>query len=140
MRFRSKIMRGFVFSPGGHDMENVQTCTTTSEIAPGLQMGLDLVVEGCAKLGCESEWLHLLERSFAGNELSEVDAVRFQEISIPGYQRIDRRLIEVMSEWRFPTVDLAIVHVSNRQISRPVRLFKEFAVQMAPALFPNLPI
>jgi DNA-binding transcriptional LysR family regulator len=52
----------------------------------------------------------------------------------------DRRLIEVMSEWRFPTVDLAIVHVSNRQISRPVRLFKEFAVRMAPALFPDLPI
>ena len=52
----------------------------------------------------------------------------------------DRLLVEVMSEWHFPTLDLAIVHVSNRHISRPVRLFKECALQMAPALFPDLPI
>ena len=52
----------------------------------------------------------------------------------------DRRLVEVMSEWRFPTFDFAIMHLSNRHISRPVRLFKEFAVQMVPALFPDLPI
>ena len=51
-------------------------------------MGLDLVVEGCAKPGHEPEWCHLLERSFAGQELSEVDIARFQEISIPGYRRI----------------------------------------------------
>jgi DNA-binding transcriptional LysR family regulator len=52
----------------------------------------------------------------------------------------DGRLVEVMSDWHFPTLDLAIVHVSNRHISRPVRLFKEFAVEMAPALFPDLPV
>ena len=51
-------------------------------------MGLDLVVEGCAKPGNELEWRRLLERSFAGQEPSETDAARFQEISIPGYQRI----------------------------------------------------
>ena len=51
-------------------------------------MGLDLVVEGCPKPGCESEWRRLLERSFAGKELSKADVARFQEISIPGYQRI----------------------------------------------------
>ncbi|HYL84830.1 MAG TPA: hypothetical protein VE263_11390 [Candidatus Angelobacter sp.] len=51
-------------------------------------MGLDLVVEGCAKPGHESEWRRLLERSFADQELSEAEAARFQEISIPGYQRI----------------------------------------------------
>ena len=52
-------------------------------------MGLDLVVEGCAKPGDEPEWRRLLERSFAGQEPSEADVARFQEISIPGYQRID---------------------------------------------------
>jgi hypothetical protein len=51
-------------------------------------MGLDLVVEGCAKFGHEAEWRRLVERSFAGQELSEADVARFQEISIPGYQRI----------------------------------------------------
>src|SRR5262249_40628411 len=51
-------------------------------------MGLDLVVEGCAKPGHESEWRRILERSFAEEELSEADAAHFQNISIPGYQRI----------------------------------------------------
>ena len=51
----------------------------------------------------------------------------------------DGRLIEVMPEWRFRSFDLSVVHLSNRQISRPVRLFKNFAVQASPALFPVLP-
>jgi DNA-binding transcriptional LysR family regulator len=50
------------------------------------------------------------------------------------------RLVEVMPEWHFPTFDLSVVHLGNRQISRPVRLFKEFAVEMSPRLFPGLPI
>jgi DNA-binding transcriptional LysR family regulator len=49
------------------------------------------------------------------------------------------RLVEVMPEWRFPTFDLSLVHLSNRLVSRPVRVFKEFAVQMAPKIFPDLP-
>jgi DNA-binding transcriptional LysR family regulator len=52
----------------------------------------------------------------------------------------DGRLVEVMPEWRLPTFDLSVVHLGNRYIPRPVRLFKEFAAQMAPALFPVLPI
>lgn len=51
-------------------------------------MGLDLVVEGCAKPGHEREWRRLLKRSFADEKLSEAEAARFQEICIPGYQRI----------------------------------------------------
>jgi hypothetical protein len=51
-------------------------------------MGLDLIVEGCAKPGHEQEWRELLGRSFADKQLSETDIARFQEISIPGYQRI----------------------------------------------------
>lgn len=52
-------------------------------------MGLDLIVEGCAKPGCEQEWRSLLRRSFAEEELSEGEVARFQEISIPGYQHIN---------------------------------------------------
>ena len=51
----------------------------------------------------------------------------------------DGRLIEIMPKWRFRAVDLSVVHLGNRHIPRPVRVFKEFAAQMAPTLFPNLP-
>ncbi len=49
------------------------------------------------------------------------------------------RLVEVMPEWRFRSFDLSVVHLGNRHVARPVRVFKEFAVQMAPRLFPTLP-
>jgi len=49
------------------------------------------------------------------------------------------RLVEVLPDWRFRTFDLSLVHLGNRHISKPCRLFKEFATQMAPTLFPALP-
>jgi len=49
------------------------------------------------------------------------------------------RLVEVMPSWRFRVFDLSLVHLGNRHVSRPVRVFKEFAVQMAQTLFPLLP-
>ena len=50
------------------------------------------------------------------------------------------RLAEVMPDWRFQTFDLSLVHVGNRYVSKPCRLFKEFAMRMSPTLFPNLPM
>jgi len=52
----------------------------------------------------------------------------------------DGRLIEIMPKWRFRTVELSVVHLGNRHIARPVRVFKEFAARMAPTLIPNLPV
>jgi DNA-binding transcriptional LysR family regulator len=49
------------------------------------------------------------------------------------------RLVEVMTDWHFPSFDLSLVHLGNRLMARPVRLFKEFAVEMAPKIFPDLP-
>jgi DNA-binding transcriptional LysR family regulator len=49
------------------------------------------------------------------------------------------RLVEVMPKWRFRTLDLSVVHLGSRHIPRAVRVFKEFAAQMAPKLFPALP-
>jgi DNA-binding transcriptional LysR family regulator len=49
------------------------------------------------------------------------------------------RLVEVMPKWRFRTLDLSLVHLGNRHMPKAVRVFKEFAVQMTPNLFPNLP-
>ena len=49
------------------------------------------------------------------------------------------RLVEVMPQWHLQTHNLSLVHLGNRHISKPCRLFKEFAIQMAPTLFPDLP-
>jgi DNA-binding transcriptional LysR family regulator len=49
------------------------------------------------------------------------------------------RLVEVMPKWRFRTFNLSLVHLSNRYVPRPVRVFKEFVVQRAAMLFPTLP-
>ena len=51
----------------------------------------------------------------------------------------DGRLIEVMPEWRFRSYDLLMVHLGNRHVTRTLRVFKEFAAQMIPTLFPDLP-
>jgi DNA-binding transcriptional LysR family regulator len=51
----------------------------------------------------------------------------------------DGRLVEVMPKWRFSSYNLSVVHLGNRYIPRPVRVFKEFAAQLAPKLFSRLP-
>ena len=51
-------------------------------------MGLDLIVEDCAKPGHEQEWRRLLKRSFADEKLSDGDVARFRKISVPGHERI----------------------------------------------------
>jgi DNA-binding transcriptional LysR family regulator len=52
----------------------------------------------------------------------------------------DGQLVEVMPNWQLRTVDLSLVHVASRPLSKSCRLFKDFATQMAPKLFPMLPI
>jgi DNA-binding transcriptional LysR family regulator len=51
----------------------------------------------------------------------------------------DGRLVEVMPKWRFDAFNLSIVHLGNRYLPRTVRMFKEFALEMVPKLFPKLP-
>lgn len=65
-------------------------------------MGLDLVVEGCAKTGCEAEWRRLVERSFGDEPLSDADRDRFGEISTPAYEAIGAPRVgydEVADQW-----------------------------------------
>lgn len=52
-------------------------------------MGLDLIVEACAKGGHEAEWRRFVERAFDYEELSQAETDRFAEISIPAYERLD---------------------------------------------------
>jgi len=49
------------------------------------------------------------------------------------------KLVEIMRRWRFRSFHLSILHLSNRYIAKPVRLFKEFATERIPSLFPKLP-
>jgi len=49
------------------------------------------------------------------------------------------KLIEVMPKWHFSIFHLWIVHLGNHYMTRPVRVFKQFATQMGPKLFPKLP-
>lgn len=51
----------------------------------------------------------------------------------------DGGLVEIMPDWHLPVLDLSLVHLGNRHISRPLRLFKEFATDMLTTLFPSLP-
>jgi hypothetical protein len=65
-------------------------------------MGLDLIAEGCPKPGHEHEWRQLLKRSFADEELSKAEVARFQEICIPGHERIGAPRVgydNVASQW-----------------------------------------
>jgi DNA-binding transcriptional LysR family regulator len=57
----------------------------------------------------------------------------------PGLFR-EGRLVEVMPDWRFRAYDLSLVQVGNRHVTKPCRLFKDLAAQMAPSLFPDLPM
>ena len=51
-------------------------------------MGLDLIVESCAKPGHDAEWLRAVERTFAADQLSDEERARFAEISIPPYAQV----------------------------------------------------
>lgn len=80
-----------------------------------------------------NDYAGLAPALLAGGGIGELPPVVQPELLAGG------RLVEVMPDWRFPTWDLSVVHLQNRHISRPVRVFKEFAAQMAPTLFPDLP-
>jgi DNA-binding transcriptional LysR family regulator len=49
-------------------------------------------------------------------------------------------LVEVMPRWHFRPLDLCLLHLGSRHLPKQVRLFKEFATQVAPTLVPELPL
>jgi DNA-binding transcriptional LysR family regulator len=57
----------------------------------------------------------------------------------PEHMRVGR-LVEIMQNWHLPVFNLTIAHLRERPVSRPVRLFKEFACELVPKLFPELPV
>ncbi len=80
-----------------------------------------------------NEYSGLATALLAGTGIGDLPPIVQPELVASG------RLVEVMPRWHFPVFHLWVVHLGNRYIPRPVRLFKEFAVQMAPTFFPALP-
>lgn len=81
-----------------------------------------------------NEYSGLAAALLAGTGIGEVPPIVQPDLLRSG------QLIEVMPRWHLRTFHLSVVHLGNRYIPRPVRVFKEFAAQMVPALFPALPI
>ncbi len=50
----------------------------------------------------------------------------------------DGRLLEVMPDWQFSPVTLSAIYPSNRNLSRLIRLFKDFCVEHIEALVPHV--
>jgi DNA-binding transcriptional LysR family regulator len=50
------------------------------------------------------------------------------------------RLVEVMPKWHLRLFNLSLVHLSKRYIPRVVRIFKDFAAETVPTMFPRLPL
>jgi len=69
----------------------------------------------------------------AGSGIGELPPVVQPELMRKGL------LIEVMPEWRLPPCYLVLAQPQRGYLPRQVRVFKEFATQMVPRLFPSLP-
>jgi DNA-binding transcriptional LysR family regulator len=82
---------------------------------------------------CMNDYTGLAATLLAGTGIGDLPPLVQPELLREG------KLVEVMPNWHFRIRYLWVVHLSNRCLSRPVRVFKEFAAQMAPEMFPNLP-
>jgi DNA-binding transcriptional LysR family regulator len=81
-----------------------------------------------------NEYDGLATALFAGAGIGELPPIVQPELLRNG------RIVEVMPKWHLPIFNLSVVHLGNRYTPRPVRVFKEFAAQMTPSIFPDLPM
>jgi DNA-binding transcriptional LysR family regulator len=81
-----------------------------------------------------NEYSGLAHALLAGAGIGELPPIVQPELLRTG------RLVEVLPMWRLRSFHLSLVHLGNRYLPRPVRVFKEFAAKMAPELFPELPV
>ena len=68
----------------------------------------------------------------SGLGISEIPSV------LCGQDIQDGRLLEVMPDWHFSPVTLYAVYPSNRNLSRLIRLFKDFCAEHIEALVPHI--
>ena len=68
----------------------------------------------------------------SGLGISEIPSV------LCGQDIQDGRLLEVMPDWHFSSVTLFAIYPSNRNLSRLIRVFKDFCVENIEALVPHI--
>jgi len=75
---------------------------------------------------------------YAGVQSAVINSLGISEIPsiICGQRLQDGSLVEVMPEWQFAPVTLSAIYPSNRNLSRLVRLFRDFCVERIEALVP----
>ncbi len=76
---------------------------------------------------------------YAGVQSAVINGLGISEIPqiLCGPDLQNGRLVEVMPKWQFALVTLSAVYPSNRNLSRLVRLFKDFCVEQIEALVPH---
>lgn len=76
---------------------------------------------------------------YAGVQRAVTDGFGISEIPsiICGMALKDGRLVEVMPDWQFAPTTIAAIYPSKRNLSRVVRLFRDFSVERFPSLAPN---
>ena len=80
-----------------------------------------------------NDYLGLASALLAGSGIGDLPPIVRPELLADG------RLVEVMPGWKFRPFNLTLVHLGHGYLPRPVRLFKELAVEMTPSLFAELP-
>jgi len=84
-------------------------------------------VEGILAL---NDYAGILNAVEAGQGIAEIPSI------ICGEALHDGKLVEVMQDWRFAPTTLSAVYPCNRNLSRIVRLFKDFCIEKVDALLP----
>ncbi|VAW73507.1 Transcriptional regulator, LysR family [hydrothermal vent metagenome] len=84
-------------------------------------------VEGVLAL---NDYAGILSAVESGQGIAEIPSI------ICGEALHDGRLVEVMPDWRFAPTMLSAVYPGNRNLSRIVRLFKDFCIEQIRALSP----
>ena len=84
----------------------------------------------------------LAMNDYAGVQRAVLDGHGITEIPsiVCGQSLGDGRLVEVMPQWTFAPVALSAIYPSNRNVSRLVRLFKDFCVERIEAFVPHAKI
>lgn len=80
-----------------------------------------------------NDYAALAAALLAGDGIGELPPIVHPELLQKGL------LVEVIPDWHLPLLDLAIVHPQRGHVPRQVRIFKDFASQMVPRIFPSLP-
>ena len=84
---------------------------------------------------------HLSMNDYAGLAPAILEGAGIGELPPVFLPSLSRKgpVVEIMPRWRFRTFELWLLHLGNRQLSRAVRVFRDYAVENTQAIFPELP-